>query len=263
MDYFTDTDLKKLWKPAKNSRFTLPFPNEEDFAALEKRLGVKLPASYIELAVSSQNGGFLKRNAIPICDEYGNVIRYAKINYINPIGRTDIEPIYDTPKPFYDVPNLLIIGENWDTYYDFYVLNYMDCKAYGEPTVALITRKAKCKDTKVPDVSDWRYINEKYYWEIECTVAKTFDEFIKKLVVMPKSPPFDFASIKEPLKQAAQESFRQIVKEYDKEEIVSFGLYVDDEGSMVSDAANTKSHLDELAAKYPSDKDYCTYCISE
>ena len=40
-------------------------------------------------------------------------------------------------------------------------------------------------------------------------------------------------------------------------------MYVDDEGTMVAGAANTKSHLDELVAKDPSQKEYFTYCINE
>ena len=94
-------------------------------------------------------------------------------------------------------------------------------------------------------------------------MANTFDEFGNQLVVMPKPVPFDFAVVKEPLKQAAQEAFRQIVKTYGQDDIISFGLYVDDEGTMVASAANTKSHLDELETKDPSHKEYFTYCISE
>lgn len=263
MNYFTDTDFNKLWKPITNKRFTLPFPTDEEFIALEKRLGVKLPASYVELATVSQNGGYLKRNGVPIRDESGNVIRYVKINHINPIGRIDIEPIHDTPKPFYNIPNLLIIGENWDVDYEFFVLNYMNCGSNGEPTVVFITRKSSCCEEGEPTSDDWRYINEKFYWEITNTVALTFDEFVKQLVVMPKLPPFDFTKIKGLLKQATQESFRQIIKTYGHEEIISFGLYIDDEGTMVAHAANKKAHWDKLVAEYPSEKDYFTYCISE
>lgn len=263
MNYFVNTDFNKLWKPITNKRFTLPFPNDEEIIALEKRLGVKLPASYVELVTASQNGGFLKRNGVPIRDESGSVMRYVKINHINPIGRTDIEPIYDTPPPFYNVASLLIIGENWDANYEFFVLSYMNCGSDGEPTVVFITRKSRCGDVGEPTCDDWRYINEKFYFEITNTVALTFDEFIKQLVVMPKLPPFDFTKIKEPLKQATQASFRQNIKTHGHEEIISFGLYVDNEGSMVANAANKRVHLDKLVAEYPSEKEYFTYCINE
>lgn len=214
MNYFVDADFNKLWKPVTSEykRFTLPFPTDEELIAHEKRLGVKLPASYIELATASQNGGLLKRNGVLIRDEAGNVIRYVKINYISPIGH--IEPEY----------------------------TYLN---------------------QICDHPSWWYINENFYWELTATVANTFAEFVKQLVVMPKPVPFDFAVIEEPLKQAAQEAFRQIVKTYGQEEIISFGLYVDEEGTMVAGAANTKSHLDELVAKDPSQKEYFTYCISE
>lgn len=194
MNYFVDADFNKLWKPVTSEykRFTLPFPTDEEVIAHEKRLGVKLPASYIELATASQNGGLLKRNGVLIRDEAGNVIRYVKINYISPIGH--IEPEY----------------------------TYLN---------------------QISDHPSWRYINENFYWEMTATVANTFAEFVKQLVVMPKPVPFDFAVIEEPLKQAAQEAFRQIVKTYGQEEIISFGLYVDEEGTMVAGAANTKSHL--------------------
>lgn len=250
-------------EPITNERFTLQFPTDEELIALEQRLGVQLPASYVELAAASQNGGYLKRNGVPIRDASGNVIRYVQIDYINPIGRTATEPIYDKPMIFYHRPNLLIIGENWNADYEFFVLNYMDCGPDGEPTVVFMTRKSRHGDADEPTSDDWRYINETFYWEMTSTVALTFDEFVKQLVIMPKPVPLDFTKVKGALKQAAQEAFRQMVKAYGQEEIISFGLYVDDEGTMVANAANTKAHLDELAAKYPSDKDHFIYCISE
>ncbi|MDR1702828.1 MAG: SMI1/KNR4 family protein, partial [Sporomusaceae bacterium] len=87
MNYFTEADFNKLWQAETDERSTLPFPTDKELIALEKRLGVKLPASYIELAANSQNGGYLKRNGVPIRDESGNVFRHVKISYINPIGR--------------------------------------------------------------------------------------------------------------------------------------------------------------------------------
>ena len=220
MNYFVDADFNKLWKPVTSEykRFTLSFPTDEELIAHEKRLGVKLPASYIELAKASQNGGLLKRNGVPIRDEPSNVIRYVKINHISPIGHIEPEYTYlnqicDYPSLLYNIPNLVVIGENWDADYEFFVLNYRNSGADGEPTVEFITRKSK-------------------------------------------PVPFDFAVVKKPLKQAAQEAFWQIVKTYGREEIISFGLYVDDEGTMVAGAANTKSHLDELVAKDPSQKEY-------
>lgn len=263
MDYFTKEHFQKLWKPATNERFTLPLPGQEELAALEQRLGVKLPASYIELGTFSQNGGFLKRNGVPLRNASGTITGYIKINHINPIGRTTADPIYDTPQPFYDIPNLLVLGENWDAYYEFFVLNYLECGSQGEPSVALITRKSRCGEPGEPEIGDWRYINEKYYWQSPLTVAQTFDEFIKQLVVMPKPVPFDLGSIKESLKQAAQEAFRQIVKNNGQEGIIAFGLYVDNEGTMVAHAANTKAHWQQQIADKPLEQDYFTYCISE
>lgn len=59
MNYFTEADFKNLWKREGAGYFTLPLPSDEELTALEQRLGVKLPASYIEFVSTSQNGGLL------------------------------------------------------------------------------------------------------------------------------------------------------------------------------------------------------------
>lgn len=263
MSYFTEADFKNLWKREGTAYFTLPLPSDEELAALEQRLGVKLPASYIEFVSASQNGGLLKHNGFPIHNASGNAIRHVKIDYINAIGRRPGDeslPTHyaghkarDMPQLFYDIPNLLEIGGILGApYYDFFVLNYLECGTSGEPSVAFITRKVRCGKNGEPvdGIEDWWNINETYYWEVT-TVAPTFDAFIKELIVMPKLPAFDFAALKIPLKQAAQKSFREIIKAHGHEVIISFGLYVDNEGSMVADAANTKAHLENLWLKIP------------
>lgn len=275
MSYFTEADFKNLWKREGSAYFILPLPSDEELAALEQRLGVKLPASYIEFVSTSQNGGLLKRNGFPILDGSGNTIRHVKIDYMNAIGHRPGDeslPTHyaghkarDMPPLFYDIPNLLEIGSILGApYYDFFVLNYLECGTSGEPSIAFITRKVRRGKNGEPvdGIEDWRNINETYYWEVT-TVAPTFDAFIKELIVMPKLPAFDFAALKAPLKQAAQKSFREIIKAHGHEKIISFGLYVDDEGSMVADAANTRAHFEKLVAENPSDKDYFAYATNE
>ena len=271
MCYFTKDDLNKLWKPITGTS-VLPFPSREEFAALEQRLGVKLPASYIELAATTQNGGELNRNGVALHDEDGNVFRHVKISEISAIGhrlgdksvpkRMPGHEGFDLPKRFYNKENLFIIGQNRDANSEFFVLNYMDCGSTGEPNVVFITRKSVRGADNEPMSGDWRYISEKFYWDIT-SVAPNFEAFIKGLVVMPRVTSFDFSTIKEPLKQAVQESFRCMVNEHGIEEIISYGLYVDDEGSMVADAANTKAHLESRLAKHPAEKDYFTFSTSE
>ena len=272
MCYFTTADLNKLWKPDTSSSI-LPFPNEEELAALEVRMGVKLPASYVELASISQNGGELRRNGVTLFDESGDVYRHVKVSNISAIGHRPGDKTipkrmpghdgFDLPKRFYGKENLLIIGQNRDANSEFFLLNYMDCGSAGEPNVVFITRKPAYGADNEPMPGDWRYISDKFYWDITSVVAPDFETFIKRLVVMPKLPAFNFATIKEPLKQAVQESFRCVVNEHGSEEIISYGLYVDDEGSIVADAANTKAHLEGLLAKRPAERDYFTYSTSE
>jgi len=273
MSCFTADDLKGLWSNKEKAYFVLPMPSDKELAELEGRLGVKLPFSYKELALTSQNGGLLKRNASPIRDTIGNVIRYVKNDYIDSIGRRPGEKNvpehwpgheeHDAIQLFRDKSNLIEFGRNQDSYETF-VLNYLECESNGEPSIAHIDRKVRRgKDNEpVEGSSDWRNINELYYWELT-TIAPNFETYIKELVIMPKQSAFDFAVIKGPLKQAAQKSFREIVKAHGHEDIVAYGLYIDAEGSMVADAANIKVHLEKLVAAHPKDEDYYTYATNE
>ena len=270
MKYFNESDLKKLWKNAED--YTVPMPNEEELRAIEDRLGTKLPASYIEFSAEGRNGCLLKRNAFPLRDNKGNVIRHVKIECIEPIrhfpgNQLDPEryPAFDSPRLFYKIPKLYVIATNYfGNGYDFFVLNYLDCAKDGEPPITYITRKArKNKHDEPPrDKGDWRHINDEYYWEAK-TVACDFVSFINELVVMPKQLPFNFEALKEQLKLAVKKSFCENVKAHGAKEIISYGLYVDDEASMISDSVNIKKHLDKLVSEDPENKDYFTYATNE
>jgi len=274
MRYFNDADYKNLWKTTNTKEVSIfnpmPFPSDEELAALETRLGVKLPSSYIELAKTSQNGGHTKRNSFPLCGDDGNVYRHIEIPVICPMGYHSFANRglgSDSPSLLYDMQNLVKISQSFVTYYDFIVLNYLDCTPNEEPSVAFVTRKVRNgKDGEPPlDCKNWRHINDKFYWELK-TIAPTFDVFIKGLVVMPKLPPFKFEDIKEPLKTAAQKAFREAVKKHGNEEIIAFGLYIDPDGTMVDDAINTKENLERNLAEYgksKSDTEYFTYSTSE
>ena len=52
--------------------------------------------------------------------------------------------------------------------------------------------------------------------------------------------------------------------EHGSEEIIFFGLYVDDEGSLVADAANTRVHFEGLLTRRPcAENDYFSYYTNE
>jgi len=214
MKYFNDVDLKGLWSKKETEAFVFPRPSDKEISASEKRLGVKLPASYIELMSASQNGGLLKRNASPVRDIGGNIIRHVKNSFIQPIS---LKHDRHALKFFYDTPNLIEFGRYLDIHASFgsFVLNYLKCSREGEPSVAYIDRKVRYGRAGEPvdKNNDWRIINEMFYWELT-TIAPTFEAYIKELVIAPKLPAFDFAALKAPLKQAAQKSFREIIKVY-------------------------------------------------
>jgi hypothetical protein len=94
-------------------------------------------------------------------------------------------------------------------------------------------------------------------------LAPTFADYVKGLVVMPKLPVFDFAAFKAPLRQAVKQSFRGLVRAHGREGIVAYGLYIDDLGSMVADAANTAGHLESHVASFPQERDFYTFATTE
>jgi hypothetical protein len=270
MKYFTDTDLTGLWSNKEKAAFCLPMPDSDGISALERRLCVKLPESYLELMTESQNGGLLKRCAFPVKDAEGNIVRHVVNSYIASLGRVPAHeqdpirfPEHDALRLFDDVPKLIAFGSNIDTL-DSFVLNYLECGSDGEPTVAWIDRKARRGRDGEPvfDEHDWRNINEKFYWSL-ITLAPTFADYVKGLVVMPKLPAFDFKALKTPLKQAVKQSFRGLVQAHGQEGIVAYGLYIDDLASMVADAANTRDHLENNVASFPNERDFYTFATTE
>jgi hypothetical protein len=271
MKHFTDTDLTGLWSNREKAAFCLPMPDAVGIRALEQRLHVKLPESYLELMTESQNGGLLKRCAFPLKDAEGNIVRYVKNSKIASLGRVPADardpkrfPEHDALTLFHDIPGLVQFGTDIDTYFDFFVLNYRECGPDGEPAVAWIDRKTRRGRDGEPafDGQDWRSINRTYFWNLTA-LAPTFAEYVKGLVVMPKLPAFDFEAFKTPLKQAVRQSFCGLVRAHGRERIVAYGLYIDDMGSMVVDAANTADHLENNVASFPDERDFYTFATTE
>ncbi len=66
MSYFDGFDLSGLWKISEYAQreYVLPPPTDISIASVEKRLGYRLPGSYIEL-MGYQNGGLLTRTSFP------------------------------------------------------------------------------------------------------------------------------------------------------------------------------------------------------
>ena len=276
MRYFTEKDLKDIWKEKVTEKnvqyFNPPLLSMVERKALEERLGVKLPESYIELVTNSQNGGLLgKRNASPVRDSSGKVMRYVKNDFIVSLGITPAHkddpekyPAKEALELFYDEPNLVCLNRSLSTgaSYETFVLNYLDSGPNGIPSVALIDRRAKKGIESEPKKGNWKYINESFYWEL-ISIAPNFETYIKELTVAPKLAAFEFSSFKELLKKAVEKSFSEIVKAHSKEEIISYGLYIDDLGTMIADAFNTKSHLDSQIKNNSKDSDYYTYFTTE
>lgn len=63
---FADIDLSSFWENSDyaNKEYVLPYPADEDIAAVEEELGYKLPQSYIQL-MRMQNGGIPLNTCFP------------------------------------------------------------------------------------------------------------------------------------------------------------------------------------------------------
>ena len=69
MSYFEGFGLAGFWEDSDYARkeYVLPAPTDISIAAVEKKLGYKLPGSYIEL-MRQQNGGLPKKTAFPTAE---------------------------------------------------------------------------------------------------------------------------------------------------------------------------------------------------
>ncbi|MEC0090810.1 DUF4303 domain-containing protein [Paenibacillus macquariensis] len=240
-----DLDFKQLWNERKED-FKGPIFAEEEKLQYEKNLQYKLPQSYISLLQNTQNGGLLKRNCFPIYDEHQNVKHLFICSYISSICELESEKERKAYPGLVNLPDIgIYFGENLDAARtERFVFDYSQCTAKDEPRVTFV-----------------KHIYPVGYEKI--VLANSFKEFLDKLIRTPTSNPFDYDEIKKQIKSATRTTFTSMVKLYEQEEIIAFGLYLDSNATMVCPAMNTKDFLKQVVEKDPKEHEFYKYETTE
>jgi hypothetical protein len=165
---FHDFDLNGFWKDSDyaRERYIETKPTAALIAAIEKELGFRLPASYLEL-MSFQNGGIPRNTCHPTRTRTSWAPDHIAITGIMGIGRTKT----------YSIGGELgsnFMQEEWD-YPDFGIC-VCDCPSAGHDMIMLDYRK--CGNEGEPEVV---HVDQERDFKITF-LAKDFETFIRGLV---------------------------------------------------------------------------------
>ncbi len=239
-----DKDVKSLWKNDKESikEYISEALTDQKTAEVERKIGYKLPDSYINL-MKYQNGGKLARNFFQAKNEQGIPCRSFLIYNINGIGDDKYSSLCGRHgndfwmSDLWGYPNIgVYIAGFFEPMRGIITLDYSKCGVTGEPEVVhLETRNKGCKKT---------------------VLAKDFETFIYGLSKKPKLVPFPFEELKVQLEEASKEAFLEMITLNKEEKICSFALLVDTEATMIFPSTNCQEFLNELIKKVPSETEY-------
>ncbi len=168
MGCFEGFDLTGFWQDSDYSRkaYVLPPPTDISIAAVEKKLGYKLPASYIEL-MQHQNGGLPKRAAFPTIEATSWAEDHVGLHGILGIGDSKTYSLCGELGSQFMIdewgypPIGVYFADCPSAGHDMICLDYRKCGRSGEPTVVHVDQELDYKVTFLAD---------------------SFDEFIKGLV---------------------------------------------------------------------------------
>lgn len=264
MEHNIEKDRKKFFKKDKINDGYLISPSAlpDDIERVEKKLGYKIPKSYKEL-MALQNGGKLKNSFFQLKDSNGRILKTFKCEYL--YGIWDDDTCHCLINKHHNIiENSRVLGNygfeldgfeigswkpdsGWGNSY-FY-LDYSACAPGNEPRVCVyVMNWSPERKQAIPS----NYI-----------LAETFGLFMENLISKPVSKPFDFTLLEGRLMEAAKQTIHNLLNNHPEEKIVSFGFYLNEEGSMIAAAANTQQHLQDKLAKYPDDKYSYTYLTTE
>lgn len=240
-----DLDLKNFWNDSAESKrdWIFPMPTDLELLEIEKRLGCKLPQSYIDLMRKSHNGGLLKRNAYIKLSKENEIIELYRIDYIESINKLKSET---ERKAFPGLASLPDVGIYFGSYIEGREKFALDYSANdgSEPHVSVILYSTKDK---------------KYYPK---RIADNFQEFIELLSKLAKPAPFDFAALKEKIKASSIQASIEL-KQINTEHIIAFGLFTSADAKFIAPAVNTSGHLAAHLAEFPEERDFYTYATTE
>ncbi len=152
--FFKELDLNHFWEESDYyaENCTEPYPTDEMIVSVEKELGYKLPASYIEL-MKSQNGGEPKNTCFATSGATSWAEDYVAISSIFSIGRDKSYSLCgDTGSQFmieeWGYPPIgIIICDCPSGGHDVVMLDYRKCGSEGEPEVVHVDQEDDYKIT--------------------------------------------------------------------------------------------------------------------
>ncbi|WP_326982112.1 SMI1/KNR4 family protein [Chryseobacterium sp. MYb264] len=165
--FFKNFDFTGFWNESSYSErdYIEEFPDDEMIASIEKELGYKLPAAYIEL-MKIQNGGLVDKSCFPTTEHNSWADDHVAITGIMGIGRNKTYSVCgELGSQFmmeeWGYPNDgVYIADCPSAGHDMILLDYSKCGKVGEPEVVHVDQE-----------DDYRKI----------FLAKDFETFIKGL----------------------------------------------------------------------------------
>ncbi|MFO0966822.1 MAG: SMI1/KNR4 family protein [Gemmataceae bacterium] len=167
---FHDFDLAGFWKKSAYARkgYVEAKPTAKDIASIEKELGVRLPASYVEL-MESQNGGFPKNTCFPTKKRTSWAHDHVAITGFLAIGRTKAHSLCGALGSQF-------MKEEWG-YPDIGVC-ICDCPSAGHDMIMLDYRACRRGKADEPRVV---HVDQELDYRITL-LAKDFETFVRGLV---------------------------------------------------------------------------------
>jgi hypothetical protein len=167
VSHFDGFDLAGFWKDSDYSRkeYILQPPTDISIAAVEKRLGYKLPGAYIEL-MRDQNGGLPEKTAFPTTEPTSCAEDHVAIHGLLGIGDSKTYSLCG------ELGGQFMMGE-WG-YPDIGVY-FGDCPSAGHDMICLDYRQNG--PSGEPQVV---HVDQEFDYKITF-LADTFEEFIKGL----------------------------------------------------------------------------------
>lgn len=168
MSYYEGFDLEELWTDSDYSRqkYILPPPTEIAIAATEKRLGFKLPDSFIEL-MRHQNGGVLKKSSFPTAEPTSWAEDHVAIHGVFGIGDSKANSLCG------ELGSQFMIDE-WG--YPRIGVYFGDCPSAGHDMICLDYRnRGPSGEPRVV------HVDQEFDYKIT-VLADSFEDFIKGLV---------------------------------------------------------------------------------
>ena len=165
---FIDFDFSDFWNDSEYSlkKYVEDYPSDELIHSIEKELGFKLPASYIEL-MKLHNGGKPKNTCFPTTERTSWAEDHVAITGIMGIGRTKTFSLCGSLGSQFMIDQWNYPGSGVficncpSAGHDMIMLDYSQCGPDGEPQVVHIDQEFDYKKT---------------------FLAKDFETFIRGLV---------------------------------------------------------------------------------